>query len=224
MSRMNTSALCAAAVALLGVPAFAQTVPAPGTTPPAAETPAPAPMTPPGTTPPAAGATDTAPAPGATDTAPATPAPMTPATPAPVTPMAPGADGAVAAIDCEAEFTRLDVNADGFITDEESPRDFARSRIDEMTPGEQGMTRDEYLALCGDEQWATMTPEEGAPFEGANSFTEEQARDRAMAWNVTDVSALEKDDQGIWRGTGMVNGEAVNVAIDYKGNVVSTPQ
>ncbi|QCO56467.1 hypothetical protein EOK75_02120 [Pseudorhodobacter turbinis] len=84
------------------------------------------------------------------------------------------------------------------------------------------MSKEEYAALCGATAWAENTPEKGAPFEGANSFTEEQAIDRAVAWNVTEVSALTKDDQGIWRGTGMANGAAVSVAVDYKGNVVTS--
>lgn len=212
MMTSRSSVLCAAALALLGGQAFSQTTPVPGTTPPA-ETPpaATAPMTP-----------ATPAVPPATGATPATPAvpPATGATPPAGTDAAmPGADAAP--VDCDAEFLRLDANTDGFISAEESPRDFARSRIDEVTVGEGGMSRDDYLTLCSSDEWSSLTPEEGAPFEGANSFTEEQARDRAMAWNVTDVSALEKDDKGIWRGTGKVNGADVSVAIDYKGNVVT---
>ena len=35
------------------------------------------------------------------------------------------------------------------------------------------------------------------------------------------VSALTKDDQGIWRGTATKDGKHVKVAVDYKGNVVA---
>jgi hypothetical protein len=35
------------------------------------------------------------------------------------------------------------------------------------------------------------------------------------------VSVLNKDGDGIWRGTAMKDGKAVKVAVDFKGNVVS---
>ncbi len=57
--------------------------------------------------------------------------------------------------------------------------------------------------------------------EGANSFTEGQAQDRALAAGFSDVSALQKDDKGIWRGSANKEGKSVKVAVDYKGNVVS---
>ena len=64
---------------------------------------------------------------------------------------------------------------------------------------------------------STATP----PFPGANSFTEAQARERIEAKGFTSVSGLKKDDQSIWRGTAMKDGQTVNVALDYKGNVVA---
>ena len=147
-----------------------------------------------------------APAAFAQGTAPVTPAPET------VPPVA---------IDCDADFATLDADGNGYLSEAEAQRAYARSRVDGMSVPEQGISKEEYAALCAAPAWAENTPEEGAPFEGANSFTEEQARDRAVAWNVTDVSVLTKDDMGIWRGTGMANGAAVSVAVDYKGNVVT---
>jgi len=61
----------------------------------------------------------------------------------------------------------------------------------------------------------------GAPIKGANSFTEAQAKDRALAAGLTSVSSLVKDGDGIWRGTAMKNGKTQKVAVDFKGNVVS---
>ena len=37
-------------------------------------------------------------------------------------------------------------------------------------------------------------------------------------------SDLKKDDDGIWRGTGTQGGKTVQIAVDYKGNVVTTAQ
>jgi putative membrane protein len=57
--------------------------------------------------------------------------------------------------------------------------------------------------------------------KGANSFTEAQAKDRALAAGLTSVSSLVKDGDGIWRGTAMKDGKTRKVAVDFKGNVVS---
>ena len=65
-------------------------------------------------------------------------------------------------------------------------------------------------------------PEAGAPFAGANSFTETQARQRALDAGFADVGALIKDDQGIWRGAAMRDGKRVPIAVDYRGNVVAS--
>ena len=59
------------------------------------------------------------------------------------------------------------------------------------------------------------------PLPGANSFTESQARGRIEDRGFVGVADLKKDDQGIWRGTAMKDGKTVNVALDYKGNVVA---
>lgn len=124
--------------------------------------------------------------------------------------------------DCAGEFTTLDADANGYLSETESPRDYARASIDGATIGKEGLGQDQFLQICSQPAWGQAV-EEGAPLEGANSFTEEQARERALAWNVNDVTGLMLDDQGIWRGKGTVGGKAVSVAIDFKGNVVTTP-
>jgi hypothetical protein len=57
------------------------------------------------------------------------------------------------------------------------------------------------------------------PVPGANSFTEGQAKSRLEAAGFTDISGLQKDDQGIWRGQAKHAGQQVAVALDYQGNV-----
>lgn len=54
---------------------------------------------------------------------------------------------------------------------------------------------------------------------GANSFTEAQARTRLEGAGLSNVTELRKDDQGIWRGRAMRNGQNVTVGFDYKGNI-----
>ncbi len=64
-------------------------------------------------------------------------------------------------------------------------------------------------------------PNPAAPVPGANSFTEEQAKKRIADAGFTGVSALTKDDKGVWRGSATKDGKTVQVAVDYQGNVVS---
>jgi hypothetical protein len=60
-----------------------------------------------------------------------------------------------------------------------------------------------------------------APVAGANSFTMAQAQKRIEDQGYTQVSALAKDDKSIWRGHAMKDGKAMNVALDYQGNVTA---
>jgi hypothetical protein len=64
-------------------------------------------------------------------------------------------------------------------------------------------------------------PHSGAPVAGANSFTEGQAKTRIQEKGFKDVSGLKKDDAGVWRGKANQNGKAVNVSVDFQGNVVA---
>jgi protein CpxP len=55
--------------------------------------------------------------------------------------------------------------------------------------------------------------------KGATSFTEAQARDRLQQHGYSQVSALTKDQDGIWRGSAIREGRQVHVGLDYKGNI-----
>ena len=65
---------------------------------------------------------------------------------------------------------------------------------------------------------STETP----PLPGANSFTEAQAKERMESAGYAQLSGLKKDDQGIWRARATKDGKQVNVALDFRGNVVIT--
>jgi hypothetical protein len=65
------------------------------------------------------------------------------------------------------------------------------------------------------------TNNSSAPAAGANSFTEAQARSRIEAAGYSDVSKLEKDKDGVWRGHAAKSGTQSAVGLDYQGNVVS---
>jgi opacity protein-like surface antigen len=61
----------------------------------------------------------------------------------------------------------------------------------------------------------------GAPAAGANSFTEGQAKSRIEAAGYSNISGLTKDKNGIWRGKASKAGRAVDIALDYQGNIVA---
>jgi hypothetical protein len=63
-------------------------------------------------------------------------------------------------------------------------------------------------------------PNPGAPVAGANSFTKAQAKSRIETNGFSNVSDLKKDSAGVWRGKAKKGGQAVNVSLDFQGNVV----
>jgi hypothetical protein len=62
-----------------------------------------------------------------------------------------------------------------------------------------------------------------APVAGRNSFTEGEAKSRIEKMGFSNVSSLNKDDQGVWRGRAMKDGKTVDVSLDYQGNVIQAP-
>ena len=56
---------------------------------------------------------------------------------------------------------------------------------------------------------------------GANSFTMAQAQQRLEDHGYTEVSALAKDANSIWRGQAMKDGKTMDVALDYQGNITA---
>lgn len=70
---------------------------------------------------------------------------------------------------------------------------------------------------------SSQTGKQQPPVAGANSFTESQAKDRIEKAGFTEIKALKKDGEGIWRGTAMQSGKQVNVALDFQGNVAANP-
>ena len=68
---------------------------------------------------------------------------------------------------------------------------------------------------------SSTSDQNGALVEGANSFTEAQARDRLSTAGYSSIDGLAKDDKGIWRGQAMKDGKSTAVGLDYKGNVAA---
>ena len=126
--------------------------------------------------------------------------------------------------ECQAMWTKADVNKDGVLTEAESMRYAAAMRVQEKKLGADGkLDQASFLEACKSDVYTTRKNDDGAPLKGANSFTEGQAKDRAVARGLTSVADLKKDGEGIWRGSAMQDGKSVQIAVDYKGNVVPQP-
>ena len=124
---------------------------------------------------------------------------------------------------CQAGWVTADLNKDGTLDATESARYAAALRVANK-PMAEGVALNQTMFLdnCKAGYFDTAAVEAGAPLEGANSFTEGQAKDRVLAAGFSNVSALTKDAKGIWRGSVESQGKKLNVAVDYKGNVVTS--
>jgi hypothetical protein len=78
--------------------------------------------------------------------------------------------------------------------------------------------------------YSAITPLESNPQEsnpqatapGADSLNEGQAESRIEAKGYLNISGLQKDDHGIWRGQAtMKDGRSVEVILDLEGNIYS---
>jgi putative membrane protein len=123
--------------------------------------------------------------------------------------------------ECQAMWTKADVNKDGVLSDAEAQRYVAAMRVHDEKAAVRGrLDQAAFLEACKADVYTPRPADAGAPLKGANSFTEGQAKDRALSHGLTDIGALKKDDDGIWRGPGTQDGKPVEVAVDFKGNVV----
>ena len=66
-----------------------------------------------------------------------------------------------------------------------------------------------------------LTPRR-AGFPGAASLSEEEAKSRIESKGYLEISRLEKDKRGIWRGkANLRDGRSVDVILDLEGNIYS---
>jgi hypothetical protein len=77
-----------------------------------------------------------------------------------------------------------------------------------------------FLENCKADVLKTAGIDAGAPLGGANNYTETQSKDRVVANGIGMPAAMTKYENVIWRGTAIKDGKSVNVAVDYKGNLV----
>lgn len=77
-------------------------------------------------------------------------------------------------------------------------------------------------AAMGNAAMKESHPQNAGPLAaGANSFTKGQAIKHIQHSGFTNVSDLTQDENGVWHGKAVKGGQTVNVALDFKGNVVT---
>lgn len=127
--------------------------------------------------------------------------------------------------ECQDMWKKADTNSDGTVSGGEAIRYMSFMRVAGMTVATEGtITQAEFMTACKAEAYKVKQADAGAPLKGSNSFTEGQAKDRIIAQGMDNVTGLTKDGDGIWRGTAQQAGKPVQVAVDYKGNVVMATQ
>lgn len=129
---------------------------------------------------------------------------------------------AITTADCKTEWTKADANKDGMLTGGEADHYLAAMRVANKPLAADAKLDDAlFMQNCEAGLYTAAKADAGAPLTGANSFTENQAKDRTIAAGFSDVSALVKDKDGIWRGTAKTADKSVKIAVDFKGNVVA---
>jgi hypothetical protein len=98
-----------------------------------------------------------------------------------------------------------------------APAAFAQTAAPSSPPARTGSTDGPGNSAVKDPQAKPVA----TPVEGANSFTEAQARSRIEGQGFTSVTGLTKGDDGVWRGKATKGGSTADVALDFKGNVTS---
>jgi hypothetical protein len=102
--------------------------------------------------------------------------------------------------DRQAMWKKADTNNDGVLSEQESLQYSAMMRVHDKTlPPDGKLTQAAFMEACKGDVYTPRKNDAGAPLKGSNSFTEGQAKDRALAAGFTSVSSMKKDGDGIWR-------------------------
>jgi hypothetical protein len=122
---------------------------------------------------------------------------------------------------CATAWASADLDGDGFITKPEGARYLAFVGAGDSSISEGRLSQSDFMRHCEAGLFdSLLDPDAATPVKGANSFTEREARERILGRGYRKVSPLHIDADGIWRGTAQLNGIQVEVAVDYKGNVI----
>jgi hypothetical protein len=101
-----------------------------------------------------------------------------------------------------------------------SPLNPCYSGFNPTSPCYSGTEYPSYSAITPLESFPNTINRQAAP--GADSLNRDQAKSRIEAKQYSNVSGLQKDNHGIWRGKAtMKDGRSVAVILDLEGNIYS---
>lgn len=138
--------------------------------------------------------------------------------------------------DCGSLWKEADVDSNGTLTKEEDVRGYTDALLaQKFTTAEPGkVSRDEFMMYCEgslarssagarqhkgnegpiDRGKGDMTP-------GLIPFPKNEARQRLEANGFRELSELQLDEKGIWRGQATASGKRVQVAVDVQGEIIA---
>jgi hypothetical protein len=99
-----------------------------------------------------------------------------------------------------------------------------RDRRSSFNPTSPCYTGTPYLSYSAIEPLEFPNQTNRPIFPGSASLDEDQAKLRIEAKGYLNISKLEKDNRGIWRGKATTkDGRSVDVTLDLEGNIYSEP-
>lgn len=138
--------------------------------------------------------------------------------------------------DCGSLWKEADADANGTLTRQEDARGyFDAFRVQKFsTAAPEQISRDEFMLYCEgslarssagtrqhkgnegpiDRGKGDMTP-------GLIPFPRNEARQRLEANGFRELSELQLDEKGIWRGQATASGKRVQVAVDVQGEIIA---
>jgi hypothetical protein len=138
--------------------------------------------------------------------------------------------------DCGSLWKEADADANGTLTRQEDMRGyFDAFRVQKFsTAAPEQISRDEFMLYCDgslarssagarqhkgnegpiDRGKGDMTP-------GLIPFPKNEARQRLEANGFRELSELQLDEKGIWRGQATASGKRVQVAVDVQGEIIA---
>lgn len=149
--------------------------------------------------------------------------------------------GAATEVECLSLWKTADVNSNGALAPDEDQSGYIaaaeKSGRSLVKPGT--LSRDEFVLFCKENVFAGV---QAATTEGPmtgpassrdigkgdltpslNALPEAEARSKLAENGFRDVQNLNLDEQGIWRGSVVVNGQRQEVAIDAQGDMIGKP-
>ncbi len=138
--------------------------------------------------------------------------------------------------DCGSLWKEADVDSNGTLTQEEDVRGyFDALRARKFSTAEAGkVSRDEFMLYCEgslerSSAGARQHKGDAGPIDrgkgdmtpGLIPFPKDEARRRLEASGFRELTALELDEKGIWRGEATASGKRVRVAVDVQGEIIT---